>query len=213
MEEISFGQWLSRYRKSIGLTQKQLAERVNCATITLRKIEAEQRRPSLQVAERLARVLNIPSNEHSAFFHFARGYRLFGPESGVRDLPWHLSGPALQPSMGDYLPAVNIRMLTLDGPASIGQTGINIGVAEGRAPIIYDGLFFIMAAPPEMQNQLASSIIQSLGYGGISGKSPLEQLKDRISGKAVFLVVNNEYPLFNSGFNLTSISSGTRPTV
>ncbi len=200
MEEISFGQWLSRYRKSIGLTQREVAERVNCATITLRKIEADQRRPSLQVAERLAGVLNIPSDEHSAFFHFARGDRLSGPESEVSDFPWHLSDTSLLTSMSGYLPDANIRLVTLDGPSWINRTGINLVAAQGSTPIIHDGIFIIMAAPPEMQNQLAQSIIQSLGFGVIPGKSPLDQLNDRISGKAVFLMVDNEYHPSNIGF-------------
>ncbi len=58
----SFGEWLKRQRKAAGLTQEQLAEQVSCSTITLRKIEAEERRPSAQIAELLAEIFNISQN-------------------------------------------------------------------------------------------------------------------------------------------------------
>ena len=63
MTEVSFGEWLKRQRMGRGLTQEQLAHQISCATITLRKIEAEERHPSAQIIERLAEVFEIPSNE------------------------------------------------------------------------------------------------------------------------------------------------------
>ena len=43
--EISFGQLIKDHRKVLDLTQAELARRVGCATITLRKIEADSLRP------------------------------------------------------------------------------------------------------------------------------------------------------------------------
>jgi WD40 repeat protein len=53
-------------------TQAELARRVACATITVRKIEADALRPSQQIAERLAMALNIPLDERSRFVRLAR---------------------------------------------------------------------------------------------------------------------------------------------
>jgi len=199
MEEISFGQWLSRYRKSLGLTQKQLAERVNCATITLRKIEAEQRRPSLQVVERLAHVLNIPNNEYSAFIHFARSYRPSGTVSASNNFPWHLSNISSPSVVSGYPTQANIRMLPLDGLPWFDKASVNLEAAKGLTPIIRDGIFLLMAAPQEIQNQLALTVIQSLGFEDVPGKSPLEQLKDRIAGKALLIMVDNGFSPINIG--------------
>ena len=58
--EISFGSIVKDHRQSIDLTQAELARRVACATITIRKIEADSLRPSIQIAERLATSLKIP---------------------------------------------------------------------------------------------------------------------------------------------------------
>ncbi len=76
METIySFGYWVRRRRKALDLTQRQLAERVGCAVVTLKKIEADDRRPSLQMAERLADMLQIPAADRTAFLEAARGLR------------------------------------------------------------------------------------------------------------------------------------------
>ena len=70
--EISFGRWLQRRRKALDLTQEELAQRVGCAAETLRKIEADVRRPSRQIAERLAEALEIPESDRAAFIKAAR---------------------------------------------------------------------------------------------------------------------------------------------
>jgi transcriptional regulator with XRE-family HTH domain len=58
-EIFSFGDWVRRRRKALDLTQAALAQRVGCAVITIQKIEADERRPSRQIAERLADQLAI----------------------------------------------------------------------------------------------------------------------------------------------------------
>lgn len=63
----SFGYWVRRQRKALDLTQAALAQRVGCAPITIRKIEADERRPSRQMATRLAQALRIPDKEIERF--------------------------------------------------------------------------------------------------------------------------------------------------
>ena len=62
----SFGYWLKRRRKALDLTQEQLAQSVACSRFAIRKIEADERRPSRRLAERLADKLAIPPHEHGA---------------------------------------------------------------------------------------------------------------------------------------------------
>ena len=56
-----------RRRRELDLTQEELARRVGCARITIRKIEAEQLRPSKQMAELLREHLGVPSGESEGF--------------------------------------------------------------------------------------------------------------------------------------------------
>jgi transcriptional regulator with XRE-family HTH domain len=67
----SFGQRVRERRRELGLTQDELARRVGCAPVTLRKIEYDDLRPSVQIAERLAMALNIPLEERAAFVRLA----------------------------------------------------------------------------------------------------------------------------------------------
>src|SRR6266508_384500 len=68
----SFGYWVRRRRKALDLTQAELARRVGCAEVTIQKIEADERRPSRQIAELLAEQLAIPADERAAFLQCAR---------------------------------------------------------------------------------------------------------------------------------------------
>jgi tetratricopeptide (TPR) repeat protein/transcriptional regulator with XRE-family HTH domain len=68
----SFGYWLRRRRKALDLTQEALAQRVCCSGFTIRKIEADERRPSRRLAERLAAKLAIPEEERRDFLDAAR---------------------------------------------------------------------------------------------------------------------------------------------
>src|SRR5262245_36122423 len=70
--EISFGRWIQRRRKALGMTQAELAQEVGCAKDSLRKIEADGRRPSRLLAERLADALELPPAERASFVRAAR---------------------------------------------------------------------------------------------------------------------------------------------
>jgi transcriptional regulator with XRE-family HTH domain len=70
-DDISFGQLIRERRNALGLTQAELAQKVGCAAITIRKIEADALRPSTQMAELIAQALDIPEAEQSAFVRLA----------------------------------------------------------------------------------------------------------------------------------------------
>lgn len=55
-----FGHWLPRLRIERDLTQEMLAAATGCASQTLRSFEGGRRRPSREMAARLADVLAVP---------------------------------------------------------------------------------------------------------------------------------------------------------
>src|SRR6266511_433850 len=71
----SFGYWIRRQRKALDLTQQTLAERVGCSVAAIKKIEGDERRPSRQIAERLADVLGVRRSLREIFLEVARGLR------------------------------------------------------------------------------------------------------------------------------------------
>jgi transcriptional regulator with XRE-family HTH domain len=67
-----FGQWLRQRRRSLDLTQTELARLIGCSTVNIRKLESNERRPSRQMACLLADQLGIADEERTAFVRFAR---------------------------------------------------------------------------------------------------------------------------------------------
>ncbi len=106
-EAIIFGQVVKERRNVLGLTQTELARRVGCAAITIRKIEADALRPSVQMAELIALALNIPEEEQLAFVRLARSERAPSPiptpsplpgEIGLADLSGRANSVWVKPS-------------------------------------------------------------------------------------------------------------------
>ncbi len=204
MTEQSFGAWLKRQRKASDLTQEQLADQVGCSTIAIRKIEAEQRRPSTQVAERLAQIFNIPQNEQKTFLNFARGNIASAPKDTVKDIPWRATRvnlPATVTSLigrseelalvHDYLSDPNIRLTTLIGPPGIGKTRLSLEAARTIAAEFTDGIFFVALATLDDPSLITSTIIQSLGYVEAKSQDLFIRLTDRIGDKHILLVLDN----------------------
>src|SRR5690349_1203883 len=69
----SFGQWLRQRRRALDLTQEALARQVGCARVTVRKLEADEIRPSRQLAELLAAKLGVPPAEREQYVRLGRG--------------------------------------------------------------------------------------------------------------------------------------------
>jgi tetratricopeptide (TPR) repeat protein/transcriptional regulator with XRE-family HTH domain len=93
---LSFGYWLRRRRKALDLTQEALGQRVACSGFSIRKIEADERRPSRQLAERLATSLAVPADERRAFLDAARAVRAVD-RLAVDKLPRVAGAPAAAP--------------------------------------------------------------------------------------------------------------------
>jgi len=75
-ETFSFGAWMAQRRKTLDITQRELAAQINCALATSKKIELDERRPSRDLAEALADALHIPADSQHSFVECARGLRL-----------------------------------------------------------------------------------------------------------------------------------------
>ena len=221
LAEVTFGEWLKRRRKGMGLTQEQLAEQVSCSTITLRKIEAEERRPSAPIVERLAEIFNIPKDERTNFLRYARGDWKYAPGERKEEAPWHVPTvstrsnlPASLTSLigreGDiagvheYLSNPGIRLVTLIGPPGIGKTRLSIEAARAELSDFSDGIFFIALAPLEDPNLIATTIGQTLGLVEATDQSPLKRLKNGIGDKQMLLLLDNVEHLIEQTANLVS---------
>jgi class 3 adenylate cyclase len=107
----SFGYWLRRRRKALDLTQEELAGQVGCAVGTIKKLETDERRPSKQLAARLANLLAIPSEEQPAFLKAARA-ELAVDELAVAAQP--IESPAAAGAPAGPMPVGTVTFLFTD---------------------------------------------------------------------------------------------------
>ncbi len=207
LSQVSFGEWLKRQRKSKGLTQEQFASQIGCAAISLRKIEAEERRPSVQIAERLANLLDVPAAEHKRFLRYARGELKYAVTDLREEAPWQVpaSTPTNLPAnltrligrdpdlakLQAFLTQTEIRLVTLIGPPGIGKTRLGIEAARRALAEFTDGIFFVSLSPLDDPSLIAHTTLQALGYVE-SKKLPVEQqLLMGIGEKKMLIVLDN----------------------
>jgi predicted ATPase/transcriptional regulator with XRE-family HTH domain/Flp pilus assembly protein TadD len=182
-EGTAFGLWLKQRRKDSGLTQKELAERVECSAVTIEKIESGERKPSSQIALLLAEHLNVPTDEHQAFVEFSRAdipsSHLANLAQGNGRSPWRtLHGistnlptpPTAFIGREDVVEAAcaalrgpSVRLLVLTGPPGIGKTRLALQVAGALGVDFEDGVFFVGLAPVSDPGLVAPSIAATLG--------------------------------------------------
>lgn len=218
MNEISFGEWLKRQRKAAGWTQEQLARQVNCSTITLRKLEAGERRPSESIAARLAEIFHLAPHEQEAFLRFARR-GLGNAPAPVSTSPWQPAAPrsnlpaAVTSLVGrekelaelqDYLQNASIRLVSLVGPPGIGKTRLSVEVGRAALSEFPDGVFFVALAPLNDPALIEPAIIQALDYV-VARKQPIEQqLIHSIGDKKMLLLLDNCEHLIEEAARLIS---------
>jgi transcriptional regulator with XRE-family HTH domain len=147
--EYSFGNWIKRRRKTLDLTQQELAQRVGCSLSLIFKIESDERRPSRQIADLLADHLEIPPDQRALFLQIARRERGITNLEGIPALSaLELKGEPMAPpsNLPVYLTSLvgreheidfvcqqlldsTCRLLTLTGPGGVGKTRLAVEAA------------------------------------------------------------------------------------
>lgn len=200
----SFGYWVKRRRRALDLTQQALADCAGCATVTLKKIEADARRPSATLAARLADCLAIAPAERAQFLAMALGERpadtLSLANRPVTAPPDHLPRP-VNPFLGReterntllaMLTQPAIRLITVVGPGGMGKTRLSLAAADSlqqQTPRPFaDGMVFVdLTAVPA----LARALNFPLDTTRREARSPDEQLRDFLAQKEALLLLDN----------------------
>lgn len=60
---MNIGKKIKEYRKKMGLTQKELAEKINKSEVTIRKYETGQREPKMDVIQEICTALNVSMSD------------------------------------------------------------------------------------------------------------------------------------------------------
>ncbi|HKP52241.1 MAG TPA: tetratricopeptide repeat protein [Chloroflexia bacterium] len=212
----SFGQWLKEQRKSLGLTQEELSARVNISHETVRKFEADTRRPSRQVAELLAECFHIPADELEEFLGYARGRAWPQNPTALANAPWQRTQAQKTPTNlpGSLTPLIGreehveqvrellrggTRLLTLTGPPGIGKTRLALQAARESLGEFGDGTYFVALAPVSDPDMVMPTIADTLGIRERVAGTLQSTLKSSLHGKRMLLVLDNFEQVIEAG--------------
>ncbi|MHB8626709.1 MAG: helix-turn-helix domain-containing protein [Aggregatilineales bacterium] len=214
----SFGNWLKQRRKTLDLTQFELADQVGCSVVTIRKIEADERRPSKQITERLADVLAVSLEERSDFVVFARRTAVSPSELPLHKpvTPTATHNLPLQPTLfigrtdelaqiAQRLADPNCRLLTLVGAGGIGKTRLALHAAAEQFANFASGVYFVSLTGVGAPNLVASAIAGALEMSFYGPEDPTVQIVKYLRGKAMLLVLDNFEHLLEATSLLTDI--------
>lgn len=208
-EPQTFGRWIKRQRSGLDLTQEALADRVGCAAQTIRTIESGRRRPSREMADRLAQVLGIKSDDYAAFLRMARGVAE-GDTSLVETAaaPTPAVAPAERRSTLPHPPNTFIgrehecadllryfadpscRLLTLVGTGGIGKSRLALEAASTLGERFSDGVVWVGLATVPAADRVAAAIAEALGQSLGVNAAP-SHLLDDLRDKNVLLILDS----------------------
>jgi predicted ATPase/DNA-binding XRE family transcriptional regulator len=198
----TFGAWVKTRRRQLDLSQAGLGERAGCSAAMVRKIEADLRKPSRQLAEILARVLEIPTAEQIVFLQMARGKLLDQAPVGSEPstMPAHNLPVLLTSTINrsrdlqavlDLFAQESVHLVTLLGPPGIGKTRLSIASARQMLPAFPDGVWFADLASIERAEYFVPSMARSIETIQLPPSPGLSQFTQAVKDKHVLLVLDN----------------------
>jgi predicted ATPase/transcriptional regulator with XRE-family HTH domain len=221
----SFGYWIKRRRKALDITQEELAQRVGCSVSTIVKIEADERRPSRQMAELFARHLDIPTDQHDLFLKVARQDKRIDRLSSIPALEdLAPSAPFQQPQsklpifptsfvgrkheidvLVNTLLDPACRLVTLTGPGGIGKTRFAVEAARRLEAKFGDGVYYFPMAGVRLPESILPTIADGLGLVFSGPAEPLLQILTFLRNKQSLLVFDNMEHLLDGWMILEEI--------
>lgn len=207
----SFGRWLREQRQQLDMTQDELANQVGCSTITIRKIESEQRKPSRQIAIRLAHCLQVADIELPAFIAFARGkasqaqaalpptqiaYQIAPLPSALTTL---IGREQELNTICQLLYEQAKRLLSIVGPPGIGKTRLSLELANLLRAHFDNHVIFVELAALSDPKLVLSAIALNLGVSESAERPLLGQLVDIFQQPWLIVLDNMEHVLEAAG--------------
>jgi predicted ATPase/transcriptional regulator with XRE-family HTH domain len=225
---LYFHEWIKHRRQELDLTQAQLAKRASCSVFAIRKIEMGERRPSRQLAELLAKALDIPPENQAAFIQIARGERSvdylrsiipgLGSQPAGGSIPVHGNLPrALTPfigrepeltALGQLLQDPQCSLLTIVGPGGIGKTCLAVEAAQHSKDLYPNGVWFVPLVSVNSPTLIVSAVAETLNFKFQDPTNPQAQFLRHLRSKKALLVLDNAEHLLDGVGLFTEILEG-----
>ncbi len=190
---------------------------MGCTAATIRKIEADERKPSWQLAGLLATALGVPDEARALFLRVARQLQTVDHLAPANQSPVH-NNPAATLSHAAYprpvhnLPApmtslvdrvrdtanviqvltrTDVRLVTVLGSPGIGKTRLAIHAAKQVIEHFRDGVCFVDLAPLTDAALVLPTIAHSLAVAELGPTPLLDRLRTLLAEKELLLVLDN----------------------
>ncbi len=192
--EPTFGAWLRKQRRSVDLSQGELAGRIGCARVTIQKLEAEDLRPSKQLAEAIAQYFGIPPDERAAFVRYARtGVSERPPSQVPNNLPTPLSSFIGREREVKEITRLlsQTRLVTLSGAGGVGKTRLALRVAAESFDLFKGGVWWVELVGLTDADSVRYAVASALGLHQAPRQLSLSILTDLLRSKQALLVLDN----------------------
>jgi len=201
-ESASFGTWLRQHRRALDLTQKALANQVGCAEITVRRMEADEYKPSSELALVLLEKLGIPELERPQWVRFARGLTEY-PKSQPALSPAHEQSTNLPIPLTSFIGRkkdialiqqrlAQHRLVTLIGAGGIGKTRLSQQVASQLLEKFVNGVWLVELASLSDPALVPQTVAAVFGIQqGTTIRATLETLIHFLRAKTILLILDN----------------------
>lgn len=182
MTDAMNGERIRTIRRSLGLSQVQLAELLDVSNVTVNRWEKDRAQPH---AGTIARLVQMERDGVSPAARVAK------PRPG--NLP-----PALTSLVGrerDHLRLAetlpHVRLATLVGTAGAGKTSLALSVARAESPLWPDGAWFVDLAAVTEPEGVPAAVAFALGLREDAQTPLLERLREVMRERTLLILLDN----------------------
>src|SRR5207244_13488679 len=145
-------------------------EKASWAVTTGRKLESDQRRPSSELATRLAEVFELPLRDRAEFVRLGRGISSLARPALPAPLTGLIGREQDLVALKEQLLNAGVRLLTLVGPPGVGKTRLALQAATELQEAFRDGAVSVPLHARRDAALVVEAIAQTLGVRGASSR-------------------------------------------
>jgi len=203
--ESPFGELLRFYRRRLGLSQPELAERSGLTVSAISALERGARgRPYPYSARQLADALELDDADREMFLNTAtRPATAQSKPAQPAPVPPSASRPpwSSTPLIGRAVDLASLqtrisrpttgRLMTLTGLAGMGKTRLALQLASEVGPTFPDGVWFVGLAPIDDPADVARAVAETCGVREALGEQIIDRLVAFLQQRHALLILDN----------------------
>lgn len=184
--------------------RKQLAHQAGCAVVTIQKLERDERKPSLALAQRLGQALQLSPAEHTLLLAAIQGPVRPVATSGADNFDPRLIGRTDErQTIIQRLSSGATRLLTLTGTGGVGKTRLAEAVVGELVPYFADGVQIVELATIHQPALLPNALAHALAGPLTDERTALTTLCEFLRPRQLLLILDN-FEQLSAGAQLLS---------